>query len=85
MTKLTKEEIEILNNVSIHGLLGLSKRRQFVRCPFHNERTPSCMIYDNNSFKCYGCGEHGKGAISFLTKCGMSFVDACLELSHHIK
>lgn len=27
-------------------------------CPFHDDPTPSCHIYDNH-FHCYGCGAHG--------------------------
>lgn len=39
-----------------------------VCCPFHGEKTPSMMIYDDSdSFHCYGCGEHGD-AIDFVKK-----------------
>lgn len=29
-----------------------------ILCPFHIERTPSCVIYENR-FKCFGCGKTG--------------------------
>ena len=29
-----------------------------VCCPFHEETTPSCTIYDDG-YHCYGCGAHG--------------------------
>ena len=39
-----------------------------VCCPFHGEKTPSLMIYDDTeSFHCYGCGEDGD-AIDFIKK-----------------
>ncbi len=28
-------------------------------CPFHAERTPSFKVYQNGSYRCYGCGAHG--------------------------
>lgn len=39
--------------------------RTFVKCPFHNEKTPSCIVttqtgkFEVGSFKCLGCGEAG--------------------------
>lgn len=37
-----------------------SDNRLGMKCPFHNERTPSFKIYlENNSFYCYGCGAGG--------------------------
>lgn len=33
-------------------------RGGFCRCPFHQERTPSCKVYAD-SFYCFGCGAHG--------------------------
>lgn len=29
-----------------------------ILCPFHQERTPSCVIYSDH-FACYGCGKRG--------------------------
>lgn len=39
-------------------------RGGFCRCPFHQERTPSCKVYQD-SFYCFGCGAHGD-AIDFV-------------------
>lgn len=37
-------------------------------CPFHSEKTPSCVIYpDNGSFYCFGCGAGGS-VITFISK-----------------
>lgn len=35
-------------------------------CPFHNERTPSFTVYDDN-FHCFGCGAHGD-VIDFIVQ-----------------
>jgi len=33
--------------------------RQFVvLCPFHQEKTPSCILYEDH-YHCYGCKAHG--------------------------
>lgn len=49
-------------------------------CPFHSEKTPSFVIFPNNRFKCFGCGETGD-AIDFIRKLkGFSFKEAVLYL-----
>ena len=46
-----------------------------VRCPFHDDATPSCHIY-NDHFHCFACGAHGD-AISWLMEVeGLSFTAA---------
>ena len=38
---------------------GMSENRAgFIRCPFHNDRTPSMKLYEDH-FHCFGCGAHG--------------------------
>ncbi|MDH3590287.1 MAG: CHC2 zinc finger domain-containing protein, partial [Planctomycetota bacterium] len=37
-------------------------------CPFHEEKTPSFHVFPaTGTFKCFGCGEHGR-AIDFLMR-----------------
>ncbi len=33
-----------------------------ISCPFHNDRTPSCALYDDGHFFCYGCKRWGDPA-----------------------
>lgn len=35
-------------------------RGGFIRCPFHDEKTPSMKVYEGDrGFSCYGCGQYG--------------------------
>jgi len=85
--KLSEEELKMFRDVSIHALLGIKNngRTIMIHCPFHNsDRTPSCAINANNTFKCFGCGTKGGGAIDFLIKNGFSFKESLDELSSYV-
>lgn len=46
-------------------------------CPFHAEKTPSFLIYPDNSFFCFGCNSHGGNAIDYIVqKDGKNFREA---------
>lgn len=51
-------------------------------CPFHQEKTPSFVVYaDDRSFHCFGCNAHGN-AFDFLMRSeGLTFVDAVRQLA----
>lgn len=82
----TKSDIQSLRNVPIARFFKISNlhRLAHVKCPFHNERSASFAIYPDNSFHCYGCGAHGKGAIDFVMKMGCNFLEACEELKKYV-
>lgn len=49
-------------------------------CPFHNDTNPSLAVY-NDSYYCFGCGEHGD-VISWVEKRdGIGFQEAVKRLS----
>lgn len=65
-----KMRTDIMDLVSSY--VSLNSRRQGRThkglCPFHNEKTPSFMVYeDTQSFYCFGCGAGGD-AITFTMK-----------------
>ena len=51
-------------------------------CPFHNEKTPSFTVSENNGFyHCFGCGAHGD-VISFVMNTeGLSFPETVERLA----
>lgn len=61
---------KILDLTDLTQLIGESVRlkpsgpRHTGCCPFHNERTPSFVVYPDGHYHCFGCGRHGN-AISY--------------------
>jgi len=59
-----------------------------VLCPFHKEKTASCVVYENDggdSFYCFGCGEGGD-CITFVAKTlGVSAGQAMKVMFHGVK
>lgn len=82
MTQMTSdEEIERCRRVPLHLLTGQAKidKKIKIRCPFHMEKTPSCVLFPTGGFKCYGCGANGN-SIDFILKLGGTFEDAIRDL-----
>lgn len=51
-------------------------------CHFHEEKTPSFVIYLNdNHFHCYGCGKHGDSIAYLMEKEGIDFKEAVRRLA----
>lgn len=45
-------------------------------CPFHDEKTPSFVVFpSSNSYKCFGCGEGGDAIRFVQRKTGLDFVE----------
>lgn len=79
----SKEQIEKMRSVDIRKAffhLNATRRVVCVVCPFHKDRSPSLALYDNNTFHCFGCKAHGRGAIDFVMKLGADFKTACEEV-----
>lgn len=72
-----KQNIDLVSVVESSGVM-LERRgtRHCGLCPFHAEKTPSFFVFQDNRFKCFGCGEHGD-VIDFVQRLhGLSFRDA---------
>lgn len=77
-----QEEIERAKQVPIAQFLSEPPVRGMAKCPFHNERTPSFQVRKDNTFICYGCGEHGD-AIDFYQKTNrVGFIDAVRQMQN---
>jgi DNA primase len=84
--KFSKEDLDRMRNVPIYTILGIKfdGRKQSIKCPFHNESTPSCVIFPDNGYYCFGCKAVGFGAIDFLEDLGCTFKEATEELKKYI-
>lgn len=61
----------------IDGNIRIVGEKKQTLCPFHEERTPSFVIYPDNSYHCFGCGAHGNAIDFLINKFGYSFKEAC--------
>jgi len=66
----------------LHGIEVRRKGRYlFALCPFHAETDPSFVVFPDNHYHCFGCGEHGD-AIKLLMKLdGLDFPTAVQKLT----
>ena len=74
---------EVKNKVDIVGLINeyvplkKSGRNFKANCPFHNEKTPSCMVSpERQIFKCFGCSEGGDVFSFYKRMEGVEFGEA---------
>jgi DNA primase len=66
--KVLKSRIPIENLISRFVPLRPSGQRLVARCPFHEDGTPSFVVYPGTqSFYCFGCRAHGD-VIAFLMR-----------------
>jgi hypothetical protein len=63
-----KNQIDFVEIIEKAGVkLRKSGNRLVGLCPFHDDKTPSVYIFDNQRFHCFGCGAHGD-VIDFVKK-----------------
>jgi len=67
-TNRLKSLLRIEDVVSQYTPLRRSGRNYVARCPFHDDRHPSLVVYpETQSFYCFGCRVHGD-SLNFLMK-----------------
>jgi hypothetical protein len=72
-SRVSEADIEYAHGINVVDLaanlgieINLLSRPYKCCCPFHEEKTPSCALYDDHFF-CFGCKAHGD-AIEFYMK-----------------
>lgn len=56
----------------------------FAKCIFHDENTASLAFYNNGTYKCFGCGEHGD-IITLVQKMeNLDFQSACIHIANRV-
>ena len=76
---------DIESIVSSYVKLKRSGRNRVGLCPFHSEKSPSMVVYnDTQSFFCFGCGAGGD-VISFVMRIeNLSYVEAVRFLAQRV-
>lgn len=72
-----KQKVDIVSVVSRYMRLDRKGSKYWGCCPFHNEKTPSfCVMEEQGQFYCFGCKEYGD-VVDFVQKMeSCEFIDA---------
>lgn len=88
-TKELKENAPIIPYIEkfYKDKINITKRggkMVFAKCIFHEEDTASLAIYENGTYKCFGCGEHGD-IITLVQKLeNVDFQSACIIIANNV-
>lgn len=79
------DEIRNINIVSIFRNAGIDVKKHGTHwkatCPFHDDTEPSLVLYESNTYHCFGCGEHGDAAGFLMKYHNLTFPEALKELN----
>jgi DNA primase len=82
-----KSAVPIVSVVETYVDLRPSRGTLRGRCPFHDDSTPSFVVYPRTqSFHCFGCQKHGDVLTFLMAIANLTFpqaVEALERLSHH--
>ncbi|MBE0427684.1 MAG: DNA primase [Nitrospirae bacterium] len=71
--------IDVPMEIKFPGVKKVGKT-YMMRCPFHDDNTPSMLVTPEGRYYCFGCNERG-GYISYLIKLyGLSFPEAVKKI-----
>jgi len=78
-----KSRLDIVEVISSYVTLDRSGQRYKAPCPFHQEKTPSFMVYpDRQSWHCYGACASGGDVFSFVMRAeNLDFAETLRRLS----
>jgi hypothetical protein len=84
---ITDDLILRAKQVPIEAIVGVPVKkvggRKVCKCPIHEEKTPSFVIYPDNKWFCFGACHKGGDAISlYQTLNNVSFVEAVKRLTN---
>ena len=77
-----RERTEIVELVSQYVQLKKTGRSYKGLCPFHQEKTPSFIVFpDSGNFHCFGCGKGGDAFTFYMGVEHVEFREALQELA----
>lgn len=74
-----------VNIVDVAEYLGVAvNRANYIHCPLHSEKTPSCRLYpEQGRFWCYGCNKGGDAVDLYAAVRGTSIAEAAAEMNSY--
>lgn len=76
-----KEATDLVHLMSDYTAVRRAGNNHVCCCPFHQERSPSCHVYDDGHYHCYGCGAHGDVVTLVREKEHLDFTEALEHLA----
>ena len=77
-----RQSAKISDFISPHVTLKRKGRAQMGLCPFHDEKTPSFSVSDENGFfHCFGCGAGGNVFKFLMLIENLSFPEAATKVA----
>lgn len=84
LEKLSEYQIEQAKEFPIESMyvgdLRTISGKQIGLCPFHDEKTPSFTIFNDNKFHCFGCHVHGDAIDFWMKTRNVDFIQAVKDL-----
>lgn len=77
---INDDDIQKAKEYPIENIVPDEVKRGMTLCPLHNEKTPSFQIKKNNTYVCYGCGEHGDSIDLYMKLNNTDFLTAVKQL-----
>lgn len=81
--RLTEAQIEIASDVDCSIFFDKVRRsgnNKVTICIFHNEDTPSMVLFKEKGFHCFGCGKHGTAIDIMMQLNQLNFIEAVKKL-----
>jgi len=79
---LIKERLDIVAFIGEQIPLKRAGQNHQALCPFHNEKTPSFVIFDaSQHFRCFGCGKSGDIISFVMEREQVGFMEALRQLA----
>jgi DNA primase len=75
------EQIKAVDLVDFFKDMGFKVEKRKLCCPFHDDKTPSMIIYPENWYHCFGCGKHGDIFNFYQQYYDLGFRDALFQLA----